>query len=324
MRAIIKDGRTFATKTTAPVLDYEIHESIYDTISTVTIPQTLTISAGDIIYIDCLWIGVVRSIATEDMAAVLSCSQIISIFGRPVFWEPATYTYIEDYVLSLVDAQYTQCPDNMYAIPYLTATTTTHTRRSITPSLEDGCYSVKGYLNQLRRTAGLIYSFAISTQALTLSLTTYTGRDSTRIDCDNPAYRVAENNFSVAAVAKITAKAEDTGAISTWVRLTDGSIVQGEPTANRAQGEWITLLVPEAADVEDEVKNKFAENQYAHKITLQCASSRAFALYDPVTVKINGSVCSSYISGIVRTKSSEIMTLELGELQTTYPYLALA
>ena len=143
------------------------------------------------------------------------------------------------------------------------------------------------------------------------------------IDFSNPLYVVTSQDFSQKTVSKITSYCEENGEMKTWVLMEDGSITDTTPAAGRIRGEWVPLTVAKAEDVEDSVRDEFAKNEFSHKIEFQAPKSRGFSLYDPLKIKLDNRIFSSYVSGVTEEKHSDIVTVQCGELQMQYPYLDL-
>lgn len=323
MRAFIKDRKTFETKSHNLVLDYELKYSIYDTVSSVTIETPAALPGeGDIIYMENGFFGVVKTVSPNFGQTVLDVSQIISLLSRNMFYTPAPFTYLEDHLAQLVQENFTQCPDAFYALPYLAAQAITHTVAQMNPDTEENIFSVKSYAAKMRRLYNIFCEWEISRDALTLQIVRRV-KETKNIDFSNPLYVVASQDFSQQTVSKITSYCEENGQTQTWTLLADGSITNSAPPENRVTGEWVPLVVAKAEDVEDSVRDEFAKNEYSHKIEFQAPKNRGFSLYDPLKIKLDNRIFTSYVSGVTERKSSDIVVVACGELQMQYPYLTL-
>lgn len=323
MRAFIKDRTTFATKSHNLVLDYALKYSIYDTVSCVTIQTPATLPGeGDILYMENGFFGIIQAISTEEGKTQLDVNQIISLLERNMFYTPAPFTYLEDYLAQLVQENFTQCPDVFYALPYLTAQAVTHTAAQMNPDTENNIFSVKSYAAKMRRLYNIFCEWGISRDTLTLQIARRV-KVTKNIDFSNPLYVVTSQDFSQKTVSKITSYCEENGEMKTWVLMEDGSITDTTPAAGRIRGEWVPLTVAKAEDVEDSVRDEFAKNEFSHKIEFQAPKSRGFSLYDPLKIKLDNRIFSSYVSGVTEEQHSDIVTVQCGELQMQYPYLNL-
>ena len=321
MEAIIKSRKTFRNLLHSPVFDYELKNSIYDTVSRITVMEKdAQVNTGDIIYLENGFFGVVNTISHDRGKTVLGCNQIVTIFARNIFYSAQSFTYLEDYLLQLITSNFSQCPDAFYAIPYLSARALTHTAAAMNPDTDGGTYSVKSYAAKMRRLYNIFLTWTISRTTLRVDIARK-AEIHKNVDFSNPSFKVLAQDFSSVSVSKITSYCEENGQYQTWVLLDDGSIVNTEPELGRVDGDWITLTIQNAADVGDSVRDTFLKNKYSHKIEFQAPKSAGFGLYDRLTIKLDGKVFSSYVSGVTENMRSDIIVVSCGELQMQYPYL---
>lgn len=320
MIIFIKDKKSFLTKTAAVVLQYEIHQSIYNAVSTATIqtPETPPEEGDFLIFDGTDYVGIITEVSEDRGQTEISAEQAVRLFSRPMFYTASSYTYLEDNLQALIEANYSNCTDAEYKVPFLTATAGTHTAKNIKPDLENNIYDIAAYMAKLRRLQGIVCDWSYTRTALILSI--YKKAFPTHnIDMSNPAYTVTEQTVSKNAVGKITVFCEATNAYSNWYILTDGTIQQTYTTQDRVDGDWICITVKEAADIQDAVTDEFMRNSYSHRITFRCAG--AFGLYDQLKIRMQGKVFSSYVSGLIRRSDTPLIEVECGELQTQYPFL---
>lgn len=320
MIVYIKDKKDFRTKTTAVAVEWEIHESIYDAKSTVTIPTSQSsINEGDYVLFDGdPYVGIVTEVDIDGGKTELSVEQGVTLFSREMFYTSSSYTYLEDYLESLIDTNFANCSDSMYKIPFLSVNALTHTSGSMKPDLEDNVYSVTSFISKLRRLKDIVCEWSFDTDNLYLSIFKKTF-PTHNIDLSNPRFRVTEQTISNQAVGKLTIYCEENGNTYTRYLKTDGTITGTKPAdADRVEGEWQTLTILEYADLNDDVQDAFAQNYYSHRISFE--TERDFNLYDRLNIRMDGKIFASYVSGIIRDKSN-FKTIECGELQTLYPYL---
>lgn len=316
----IKDRKTFTTKAVVNAVDYEIHESIYDTVSRMTIPtpENLPIE-GDFVLADGMaFVGLVSEVDTDGGRTDLSVEQGVKLFSRDMFYTPQSYTYLEDYLKSLIDDNYTDCSDEVYEMPFLSINALTHTNKACKPDLDGGTYNIKSYISKLRRIQDIVCTWDFDRTTLTLnifkkSFAVYS------VDMSNPRFKITEQSISHQTVGKITVYCEENDTYTDWYLKTDGTVTQTYSTTNRVDGEWVIMTVRETADVEDSVRDEFAKNYYSHKITF--ITDKDFGMYDRLLLRIDGKIFSSYVSGLITKKGSKLRTVECGELQTYYPFL---
>ena len=315
-----KDKKTFATKLTAVCTDYEVHESIYNAVSTVTIQATKSPpNEGDILLFDGMnYVGIISEVETDETETKITANQGITMFGRGMFYSSMTYTYLEDNLKSLIDANFTNCTDAVYKIPYLSVTASTHTTGTCKPDIEDNVYTIQSYASKLRRLKSIVCDWGYTNTALTLNIHKKTF-PTHNIDLNNPRFSVSEQTLSSYRVGKLSIYAEDNNSYYTRYLLTDGTITSTYQTTDRVDGEWQTLQIADHNDLSDEVEDAFAQNTYSHRIVF--TTDRPFDLYDKLVIRTEGKVFSSYVSGIIRRKDTDMIEVECGELQTLYPFL---
>lgn len=320
MIAYIKNRKTFATTHTAVVTSYEIHESIYDAVSTISIKTPrLPILEGDLILFDGLsFVGIITEVDEDAGTTQISAQQGVQMFARQMFYSPATYTYMEDHLKDLIDTNFTSCSDAVYKVPYLSVTASTHTSGNCKPDLEDNVYTISSYIAKLRRLKSIVCDWSYTNTALTLAIYKKTF-PLYNIDLSNPRVKVTEQTLSSYQVGKITAYAEDNSTYYTRYLLTDGSIVSTYQTTDRVDGEWITMTISDHNEVDDAVADAFSQNTYSHKVSF--TTDMNFNLCDRLTIRTEGKMFSSYVSGIIRRNDTTMTEVECGELQTTYPFL---
>lgn len=301
-------------------VDYEIHESIYDTVSRVTIPTPKSPpQEGDFLMFDGMsFVGIIKEVDINGGETQLSVEQGVKLFSRDMFYSSASYTYLETYLKGLIDTNYTNCTDSVYQVPFLTVNALTSTNVNCKPDLDNNVYNIKSYISKIRRLQDIVCDWDFDRTTLTLNIykklfPTY------NIDMSNPRYKITEQTFSGETIGKITVYCEENTSYTTWYLKTDGSITQTQPASDRVEGEWRTLTVGEAADVSEEVADEFAQNYYSHKITF--STDRTFNLYDRLVLRIDGKIFNSYVAGTIQRKGSKMHTVECGELQTSYPFL---
>ena len=321
MIVYIKDKETFTTKIVVTAVDYEIHESIYDTVSSVTIPtQSTPPEEGDFLMFDGMaYVGIITEVNIDKGATQISLEQAVKLFSRDMFYTAQSYTYLEDYLKDLIDDNFTNCTDAIYKVPFLSVNALTQTNKNCKPDLDDkGVYNIKSYISKLRRLQSIVCDWNYDRTTLTLNI--YKKDFAVKnIDLSNPRYVITEQTIAKQSIGKVTVFCEENSSYTNYYLKTDGSITTTYSTTDRVSGEWATLTVGEVADRVDSVSDMFAQNYYSHKVAFQ--TENAFTLYDRIVLRMEGKIFNSYVSGIIYRKGSNIHTVECGELQTEYPYL---
>ena len=320
MIVYIADKKTFINKAVVTAVDYEVKESIYDVVSTITIPTPkVAPQEGDFLMFDGLhFVGIINAVQIDRGKTIVSVEQAVKMFSRDMFYTAGTYTYLEDYLKSLIDANYVYQSDEIYETPFLTVNALSHTAGTVTPDIESNVYNIKSYISKLRRIKDIVCEWSFGFRSLNLNIYKKTF-PTHNIDLSNPRYVVTEQTFSDYSVGKITVYCEENTSYTTWYLLTDGTITQTYTGENRIDGDWITLTVQNTADIQNAVQDEFAKNYYSHKISFY--SDKEYGLYDRLKIRMNGRIYNSYVSGLVRQKNSKYILIECGELQTVYPYL---
>ena len=321
MIVFIKDKNSFITTTMVSAVDYEVHESIYDTVSTITIPtQKSPINEGDFLMFDGMpFVGIVTEVDIDGGKTEISVEQAIKLFSRDMFYSATSYTYMEDYLKDLIDDNYTNCTDDLYEVPFLVVNALSHTSGSCKPDLDDNIFNIKSYTSKLRRLQDIVCEWDFNRTQLILNI--YKKSFGIHnIDMSNPRYIITEQTISNQVVGKITVFCEENSAYSNWYLKTDGTVTSTQPSdADRVQGDWATLVVNNVADITDDVRDEFAQNYYSHKISFLTDSH--FEIYDRLKLRMDGKIFNSYVSGIIHKKGSKHIEVECGELQTQYPFL---
>lgn len=321
MEVFIKDAKTFATKSHHVVLDYEITPSIYDTVSTIAIPQAEEPAERDFVYLDGIqWLGIINNVSTDGGLTQLECGQILTLFNREMFYTAPTGDSLEQKLKTLIDINYTNCADTFYRMPFLSVEALTQTSGTLKPDLEDNIYNISSYMAKLRRIKGIYADFTLSRTNLYVNISTR-ANPVKNVDFSNPSFVITEQNYSAKTISKITTYCEENGQTQNWVLLEDGSIVNTTPATGRHEGEWVVMNISEADDVEPSVNDELSKNYYSHNITFQCPFNYSFDLYDNLRLKIGDKIFTSYVAQKRLMMNSKVQEIQCGELQMQYPYL---
>ena len=324
MELFLKAHKTFVTKAHVLILDYDIKYSIYDTVSRIVTeaPEVLP-AEGDIAIVDGRdFIGIVKSYSIEDDAMTLDINQIQTLFSRDMLFTAESYTYLEDYAAGILTDNFSDCPDAVYALPWLTVEAGTHTAVRCTPDIDDYVFNPRSYLSKIRRLQNIYASYDYSRTGLTVTLSLKPIQLKS-IDFSNPNYYVVEETYSDKRIGRITSYCEENGQTKDWYLLSDGTLTNTYQATGRMTGEWKPLVVSKADDVEDKVKDEFAKSAFAHKISFMAPLSSDWSLYDQLRIRLSDKIFRSYVTGIEKKKDETMMLVSCGELQTEYPYIDL-
>lgn len=315
MIAYIRDRHTFALKHHATALTYDmIVQSIYDEVSDFKIRgNESSAKAGDFFFTDGFF-GIIKEVDKDRETLDITCNDIDTLFARDIPDDPGTVGgSIEQYIKSLIDKYYVNLSDAVYATPYLTVIAATSTAGSALPDVENGVWNIKSYLSKVRRLYNIHTSYSVVNGGLVMRIY-HRDRQTHKVFLDLSDFEVLEESFAHEAIGKITTIAEDTGARQDWYLLTDGTVTNTYTDENRVDGTWEILNVSEAANVAEEVRNKFAENSDSHLIEFAC--SKDYNFYDDLIVRTkDGQVLSSYISAIRKSSDRSKNVYKSGELR---------
>lgn len=315
MITYIRDRHTFAIKHHATALNYDMTvQSIYDEVSEFKIRgNESSAKAGDFFFTDGFF-GIIKEVDKDRETLDITCNDIDTLFARDIPDDPGTVGgSIEQYIKSLIDKYYVNLSDAVYATPYLTVIAATSTAGSALPDVENGVWNIKSYLSKVRRLYNIHTSYSVVNGGLVMRIY-HRDRQTHKVFLDLSDFEVLEESFAHEAIGKITTIAEDTGARQDWYLLTDGTVTNTYTDENRVDGTWEILNVSEAANVAEEVRNKFAENSDSHLIEFAC--SKDYNFYDDLIVRTkDGQVLSSYISAIRKSSDRSKNVYKSGELR---------
>ena len=318
MLAYIKDQKTFETKHKATAKYDMTLQSIYDEVTSIYLPGTeRNVVKGDFIYCDG-YLGIIVEIDdTEKDMLTLTCHDIVTLFRRDLLpTTDSSATGIEGFIRRQIMQNYVNVADTVYRLPFINVSTITTTPSDVTPTIEDGVWNIKSFIAKVRRTYGVFTDVAMAGKN-TLNITIQKMEPPKHnIDLSTSGFEVLEEATNIESIGKITAFAEDTGKTTNWYLLQDGTITQAYTASNRVDGRWATLIVDEAINVEQEVRNRFAENSYSHII--EFATHKQYGFYDGCVLRTRkGKVLQSYISAVRKKSDDDRIIYKTGELRTT-------
>ena len=313
-----KDSKTFKTKCAAVSADYSTVEgSIYDDLSTITVEYNENISDNDIIFNNNGYIGIVQDGEKQGNLLQLNCANIVNLFNRDIIYDKTKPTAgIEEYLKNKLLLNFVNLTDKKYALSYLNISADSTTLKTAIPDVDNGVCNFKSYIGKIRRLYNIFVEFEVKHTSLDVNIVKR-DENTKQVILNNTAVTIEEETFSQTNVAKITSYVKDTGESKDWYLLTNGSITNDRTAVNRADGEWIILQVSNTDEIEDEVRNKFKENSFSHKIVFSVKSSEArFNFYDNLKIELNKKIYKSYIA--TKTVNSNGLTqYQCGELRTT-------
>ena len=313
-----KDSKTFKTKAAAVAAEYSIVEgSIYDDLSEISVEFNEDIADNDIIFNNNGYIGIVQSSEKKDNILNLSCSNILNIFNRDIVYDGTKPTAgVENYLKEKLLENFVNLSDKRYAINYLTISAASETLGNAAPDVTDGICNFKSYAGKIRRLYNIFVEFEVKHTTLNINIIKR-DENTKKVVLNNTAVTIEEESISQTNIAKITSYIKDTGATKDWFLLNDGKISNNINDPKRIDGDWIILQISNSAEIENEVRNKFRENSFSHKIVFSVKSSEArFNFYDNLKIELNKKIYNSYVA-TKTVKSNGLTEYQCGELRTT-------
>lgn len=315
MVCYIKSKANFRTIGAYQVLNYDvIYDSIYDDVSQITVETPFDGAEGDFIFFNGFQ-GIISGVTpnTNGNTNVLQCCNILKIFDRDLVASPMNGV-IEMAIQQVIHQQFKYISDTVYAMPYMTAQTTSTTVSTVSPDTTNGIYNFYEYLAKMRRMYGIFLQFIPNGNDLNI----YVGKKNSviqKIDFGNTRYKLKNENYSMNSVAKITVLCEEDNSTSDWYLMDDGQITSSPPESGRATGRWDTIFVTNTEDILNTVTDTFARNSHSHSIEFMTDVQIPF--FSNVQLRIGNRVLSSYISSVRKQSGNDMWIYKSGELRTT-------
>lgn len=313
MVAFIKRRSDFKTVASANVSAWDVPlASTEDDAGSVVLvgEQASRGSEGDFLILDGqIW--VIGEISYDKGQAQVKVEDILSLFERSLFYTaPGAGVKVEDWIKGQIEQHYKNCTDRVYALPYLDITADGETSW-YSPDIDDsGLYVLRDYIETVHRLYGVQIDAFVTGDRLCLDVERRTRNEYRVVFTDGTAQLISEA-YSRKSVAKITTVQGAT--VMDWY-LSSAGVISNTPPESRVAGEWKMLVLKDRDVAADKVAAQFAKNSCSHKVEFM--STRAFALYDNVQLRLGESVVSSYISFIGTASGDNRFRYKTGELKT--------
>lgn len=245
-------------------------------------------------------------------------------FDRQAIWPDAPETTYGAFIKAALERDYLNCADAAYKVPYLQITNTDTTALTV-PELDDTKLYKLSDIITTARAAGVRVEFGVSADKLAVNISTGAGTEHNILFTDGRAQLETES-YSADTTAKVTVlqaqeKAEDADkdapteyVAHTFYLSTNGEITETAPT-DRAEGKWAYITCKADENPADKAAEVFAANANSYKIEFY--SSRRYALYDRVRLRLHGAVFATRITGITLKSGDDRYLYRCGELATT-------
>ena len=150
MQAYIRKRSDF-TASLLHVLSYDTTlQSIHNDTSTIVAKYKDGIDHGDFVICD-EYKGVVKSISATGNTMSLNCTDIDSVFDRPLYLQPDTSSStIESFIHTQAMLHYRHC-DRMCALEYLTVETPSTSTQFVKPLANKDMFTLSEYIKLARR-----------------------------------------------------------------------------------------------------------------------------------------------------------------------------
>lgn len=329
MEAFVKSFATYRTIKKATVLSSAlVLDSLDDDTSSVTVKgvEINRSDTGNWLVLDGS-VFQISNVKPQSDRTLLTLVSPLDAFKRPLeYAEQSTGQTIGGFVFMLLRDNWIQGEDSVYAMSYLSVTTT-DTTAFVPPELDsNGLFQLPEYCRLMRKAYCVNVRFADSGSTLTCTIFR-TLVASRRVAFDDGRSQLQSVDYSSSGTAKLTVLQDvDTGekdengkAITVrertiWYLAEDGSVSQSIP-ARRASGEWNTIVIKGKDDVQTKAVEAFAKNKANHK--LEFWSTRDLTVQDDCLFMVYGEPLESYISYKRKSSEDKRYYYKSGELAVT-------
>lgn len=329
MEAYVKSFASYRIVKKCTVLSYAlVMDSLDAELSTVTVKGTEVTrsNTGDWLIVGG-GVYMIQNVKPQDDRAVLTLQAPLEAFSRLLeYMASGEDAAIGSFVARMMEANWRQCDDPAYGMPYLRVSTS-DTPAFVLPDLDDaGCFSLPDYCRLARKSYHVAVRFSDGGQYLecSISMQPMTTR---RISFSDGRSQLKGVTYSRSGIAKLTVLHDvETGETdasgnpvynrsrSVWYLAETGEITQELP-AVRAAGEWGMISVAGEADIQAKVIETFARNKFTHK--LEFWSTIDLAVLEDCEFWVHGELLRSHISYKSKSSTDHRYYYKSGELATT-------
>lgn len=256
------------------------------------------------------------------------CYAADAVFNRQLVYTDASDTTIGGFLTRVITANWINQTDGAYATPYITIINNDDTPFVAPEPDDNGLYNLLEYIRMVRRVYNVSLQFAVDHNALVVTIAKEASVMHPLV-LDDGHTQLASSSFASSMVSKITViqpvkiepaegeePEEDEFEITQtdWYLSQDGTASTAIP-ANRADGEWITIVVSEQEDQAEAVQAEFAKNGETHKVELY--TDTQMAVNDKFRVRLNGELFEGTVIKKSRRKGDNRALYTSGDLITT-------
>lgn len=238
------------------------------------------------------------------------------LFDRRIRYEERPGETPELRLVTDIMANYTNCPDAMYAYSYMSCIRpSTATTAAVEPEVDDlGHYNLYDYMERVHALSDVIITAVAGNYGITLNISTKADRHDYQyrhqIDCtagQAAVISLTESNDTIAKVTNVT----DEG-VTDYYLLTDNSIVTTYTVRNRVNGKWVVKNNSKPEKIREDIQKSLA----SHAIVIEC--NRAMHYGDICTIKTPmGRIYTSTVTNVITTSKTTLIRYKLGSLAVT-------
>ena len=317
MIVYIKSRLDFATRGFDAANSWTIPiSSALDDTGSVAIKQTKDKYLDDWIYVDG-HIFVISAESPQNGVNTLTISDPATIFSRPLVWPESPPTTFGEFIADRVTAEFINCADAEYAIPYLSVVNTDHTEFTAQELDDTRLYSLDDIIKSAKE-RGVNIEYTIADNALRMSISTKKATVH-NVFFDDGSNELDTETYSNEITAKVTVmkKIADSDPVSytatDYYLGADGSLSSAIPQ-NRAKGKWEYATAEADEDALDTAEGVVADNISSHKIEFY--SKYEYSLWDAVRIKLANQVYDSYVVAVTKSDGDTRYKYRCGELAT--------
>lgn len=317
MKVYIKDGKTFRNKAIIEAFSYKLVKSIYTDLSELETEYDPDVMVNDIIYDNYGWYGLISEIERDgERLLQIKAEDIMNLFRRDIIYVASDMkTTTEQTMASAISKYFSNESDEVFQIPYLNVSAVTSTSRT-SPSVESGVWNLKSYVAKVRRLQSVYADISFSASQMVIKIQQKQILPK-KIFITNRNMEIIEESFSNTSISKITAYHTDPISSTDYYLLENGTITTTYQPTGRAEGTWEYLHIDGDQDEMEQVRNKFKENSFSHKISFLVPKTEAkWDFYDPVIIDVRNTFYNSYIAKKI-ILDDDTIEYQCGELRTT-------
>lgn len=340
MESYIKSYKTFHTTRQCKTTDYSlILDSLDSKASSITvdgddIPRTVN---GSWLILNGIPMWITRVTPGKGLTK-LTLGAAEEIFNRQLLadfneertepeWPDST---VGGLIERIINREWVNQEDLAYATPYISVDNNDNTPFFPPETDTNGIWNLLAYIRTARLNYNIRLIWSVERDGLRITIT----RENAQIHplvLDDGHTQLASSAFESSTVAKITVvqpveipvpegeEPDEDGpqfemTETDWYLKTDGTVTTALPT-NRAEGEWITIVIGEGDDQAEKVQEEIAKNGESHKIEM--FSDVQMEVGDKFRIKLNTKLFEGTIIRKQIKKGDRRVLFTSGELITT-------